>query len=100
MVSPNLMHVKHAVILAAPAQNVHLENGAGVYTTTTVIPFQRESMRTQSKATFGLDAESVRLMQEPSVGYRALRRLTVALELASPFIPTTVILHSLLCKIY
>jgi hypothetical protein len=93
------MHVKHVAILAAPAQNVHPESGAGAYTTTTAIQFQRESTRTQSKAMFGLDAELVRLTQEPSAECRALRRLTVVLELASRFIPTTVTLHSLQCKL-
>jgi hypothetical protein len=80
---------------------VHLENGAGAYTTTTAIPFQREHMKTQSKAMIGFDVELARLMRDraPSVEYGALRWLTVVLVTASRFIPTTVMLHLLPCKI-
>jgi hypothetical protein len=93
------MHVKHVAIPAAPVQTVHPDNGVGAYMITTATLFQREPIRIQFRAMFGLGAERARLLQEHSVENHALRRLIVRLETVSRFMPTTAILLSLLRKV-
>jgi hypothetical protein len=94
-----LLNAEEFTIPAAPVQTVHPDNGVGAYMITTATLFQKEPIRIQFRAMFGLGAERARLMREHSVENHALRQLIVRLETVSRFMPTTAILLSLLRKV-